>query len=115
MTLNEAIKHCYEVADREEKKADAMYPPTIELDDRYDSCRECAADHRQLAGWLEELKEFRAGKVCRPHGTWIEDVTDEQYMVRHGWKCSVCGKRQTFGTPNYCMMCGARMEGENNE
>ena len=41
MTLDEAIKHC------EEK-----------------SCgnSECAADHRQLADWLKELREYRNGK-----------------------------------------------------
>lgn len=40
MTLDEAIKHCKEVAE---------------------SCNnsECALDHKQLATWLEELKRFK--------------------------------------------------------
>lgn len=40
MTLDEAIKHCNEVAE---------------------SCNDlgCALDHKQLATWLEELKRFK--------------------------------------------------------
>ena len=41
MTLDEAIEHCKEVA-------------------KNSSCKECAEDHRQLAGWLKELKKLRA-------------------------------------------------------
>ena len=40
MTLDEAIKHCNEVAEENE-------------------CIECAAEHMRLAEWLTELKEFR--------------------------------------------------------
>ena len=40
MTIDEAIRHCEEVADK------------------MNDC-ECAADHRQLAEWLTELKELR--------------------------------------------------------
>jgi len=39
MTLEEAIKHCEEVADN-------------------NTC-ECAMEHRQLAEWLKELKAIR--------------------------------------------------------
>jgi len=39
MTLDEAIKHCEEVADSK--------------------CDECGAEHRQLAEWLKELKRLR--------------------------------------------------------
>ena len=40
MTIDEAIRHCEEVAEK------------------MNDC-ECAADHRQLAEWLRELKELR--------------------------------------------------------
>lgn len=40
MTLDEAIKHAYEVAAKEE-------------------CPECAEEHYQLAVWLEELKVLK--------------------------------------------------------
>ena len=39
MTLDDAIKHCQQVAD--------------------ESDCECADEHRQLAEWLQELKEFK--------------------------------------------------------
>lgn len=44
MTIDEAIKHCEEVADY----------------DCYDEKQfECASEHRQLAEWLKELKRDR--------------------------------------------------------
>lgn len=61
MTLDEAIRHCEEVAERYETRAKiidrrklgfALENPT--------ACRECAADHRQLAEWLMELKDLKA-------------------------------------------------------
>mgnify|MGYP006873063399 CR=1 FL=1 len=44
MKLDEAIQHCLESAERME----GPYGNT-----------KCAADHRQLAEWLKELKELR--------------------------------------------------------
>lgn len=44
MTLEEAIQHCYEVAERLRKD---------------NPCNSCAAEHEQLAHWLEELKKLR--------------------------------------------------------
>lgn len=62
LTLDEAIKHCLEVA---EQNTQGLYDaialggqnPTQEEIAR---CEECAADHRQLAEWLMELKDLRA-------------------------------------------------------
>ena len=42
MTIEEAIKHCEEVAN-----------------DRAGCCEDCAEEHRQLACWLKELKQYR--------------------------------------------------------
>ena len=39
ITIDEAIEHCYEVADKK--------------------CDDCGKEHLQLAKWLEELKESR--------------------------------------------------------
>ena len=52
MTIDEAIAHAREVASVQK-----------------DKCEKCAADHEQLAEWLEELKELRQGKA---------DVIDER-------------------------------------
>lgn len=60
LTLDEAIKHCLEVAGEQQMRADIE--EMIGVLDRWDveSCKECAADHRQLAEWLMELKDLRA-------------------------------------------------------
>jgi len=53
LTLDEAIKHCEEVAERYERMEDSH-------DDKLkEECLQCAADHRQLAEWLRELKEAK--------------------------------------------------------
>lgn len=43
MTLDDAIKHCYEVAERK--------------------CDDCGKEHLQLAKWLEELKNYKTADV----------------------------------------------------
>lgn len=48
MTLDEAIKHCEEVADSK--------------------CDECGAEHRQLAEWLKELKELKEDEERKNEG-----------------------------------------------
>lgn len=78
MTIDEAIRHCEEVAERYETRAKiidrrklgfALENPTV--------CHECAADHRQLAEWLQDLKtasfllgeainEMYKGTSCNP-------------------------------------------------
>ena len=42
ISIDEAIRHCYET-----------------YFERDDLCRECRKEHKQLAKWLEELKESR--------------------------------------------------------
>jgi hypothetical protein len=51
MTLDEAIKHCEEVADQLEGKDGYAYTDS--------TCDECAKEHRQLAEWLREVEESR--------------------------------------------------------
>ncbi|MBP5432212.1 hypothetical protein [Ruminococcus sp.] len=61
MTIDEAIKHCEEVAEQQE--ADSFIDRWSDDDEWSESlkenCRQCAADHRQLAEWLRELKEAK--------------------------------------------------------
>lgn len=59
MTLDEAIKHCLEVAEQNETQADKWQEEGGEEWGKTTACRECAADHRQLAEWLTELKDLR--------------------------------------------------------
>lgn len=77
MTLDEAIKHCDEVAESEEQKYKDWkgdYPHLKKID----SCIECAKEHRQLASWLKELKAYREAEeeICRKmeSGQWSDAV-----------------------------------------
>lgn len=68
MTIIEAIKHCEEVAKQNEtdailykncKEIKANMYEKLTAEKAENDCRECAADHRQLAEWLMELKDLR--------------------------------------------------------
>ncbi len=64
MTIDEAITHAEEVAEEKNKEADRIYRaysiyPSDDDALEYDDCIACAEEHRQLAGWLKELKEKR--------------------------------------------------------
>lgn len=61
LTLGETIKHCLEVANRKEMESEfetdcVCYAMTDKEREEY---KKCAAEHRQLAEWLTELKELR--------------------------------------------------------
>ena len=54
LTLDEAIKHCEEVAENQEQCAEKI----DKLDCDSTSMRKCANEHRQLAEWLKRLKRI---------------------------------------------------------
>lgn len=57
MTLEEAIRHCEEVAELNEHIA-TTFPEDGPAD--IEKCAACADEHRQLAEWLKELQTFRS-------------------------------------------------------
>lgn len=66
LTLDEAIKHCLEVAEEQSRLYSLCPCPCdgtkncMSLKNGKDmGCTKCAAEHRQLAEWLMELKEAR--------------------------------------------------------
>lgn len=62
MTLEEAIKHCEEVVERNLVDAYIIRINGNRLDmfgRTYEYCIQCAEEHRQLAEWLRELKTYR--------------------------------------------------------
>jgi hypothetical protein len=65
MTLDEAIKHCEKKAEELEKRLKPYQCVSInkklyEVNKKeWDSCLECAKEHRQLATWLKELKQLK--------------------------------------------------------
>ena len=68
MTLDEAIKHCLEVAEKNDGEAEVYDLLAKNHNNTYEKltasrfyadCAECAADHRQLAEWLTDYKELK--------------------------------------------------------
>lgn len=65
MTIDEAIKHCEEVAEEKELKAHNLKQcrdygnPKSTITSGVRECEACASEHRQLAKWLRELKAYR--------------------------------------------------------
>lgn len=54
LSLDEAIAHCLEVAEKNDKIADT-FEETLK---NKITCRECAQEHRQLAEWLRKLQTY---------------------------------------------------------
>ncbi len=86
MTLEEAIKHCEEVAEEKERSAKLHQRPDRNVKGsgkRYLSCLECADEHRQLAEWLKELKDYKDARVgC--------EYCKHNYREQHERPCSLC-------------------------
>lgn len=57
MTLDEAIKHCEEVA--EENEGMCRVEEAMGLGLQNAEMMKCASEHRQLAEWLRELKAYK--------------------------------------------------------
>lgn len=97
MTIDEAIKHCIEVAEKSEKTAlriGQQYEGTL-LDRDAKECRRCAADHRQLAEWLRELKELRGreqkiyDELAFLYGSPCNFSPQDEVMLMRG-RCEDC-------------------------
>lgn len=65
MTLEEAIKHCEEKTEELERRAEEIAMSDAEgvYQPQVGRCRECANEHRQLAEWLRELREYKEERV----------------------------------------------------
>ena len=82
MTIDEAISHALEVAERYERMEDSH-------DDKLkEECLQCAADHRQLAEWLKELKELSLQQNAPRLGS-IEEYHYELARCKTAfWSCN---------------------------
>lgn len=58
LTLEEAIVHAKEVAEKNYRGADFESIDSVD-DDIRTNCIKCAEEHEQLAEWLEELKSYK--------------------------------------------------------
>lgn len=86
LTLEEAISHYLELAEQEETQAEKIGRQFIgsAMDKRATDCRECAADHRQLAEWLMKLKEAKSIiRVCNKVLGFLLEHEIESASTRH--------------------------------
>ena len=97
MTIDEAIAHCLEVAEQEECFINYPHNDIVVDDLNIESRKRYAAEQRQLATWLKELKDLREfnckiydvlakqfGSPCN-----LSDAVD-RYMQENG-RCADCG------------------------
>lgn len=97
LTLEEAIVHAKEVAEKNYRGADFESIDYID-DDIKTNCIKCAKEHMQLAEWLEELKSYKEaeeqGLLVRlpcPVGTTVWDICGMD--IRENVVCGIeCGK-----------------------
>lgn len=97
LTLEEAIVHAKEVAEKNYRDADFESIDYID-DDIKTNCIKCAEEHMQLAEWLEELKSYKEaeeqGLLVRlpcPVGTTVWDICGMD--IRENVVCGIeCGK-----------------------
>ena len=108
MTLDEAIKHAEEVAEKFEslhERYENMDEDRLLFRVEENECKNCAEEHRQLANWLKELKQLREQEK---KGHWI-DHSDEGFV-----ECSECGSATNcdgnIADLHFCFSCGAKME-----
>jgi len=73
MTIDTAIRHCLDIADGQDKCAEISVSKHAK-----ERISQCAADHRQLAEWLTELKELEAKHwdECRQIAHYDDELKD---------------------------------------
>ena len=84
LTLDEAIKHCLEVAEWKdiESLTDRWNDGDEWSESIKDDCKQCAEEHRQIAKYLTELKELRV-KVIQLEKDYEEL---EKINSKHMWE-----------------------------
>ena len=106
MTLDESIKHEEEIANEYEKNAKHIrekMKSDIALSNA-DDLDKYAKNHRQIAGWLRELKTLKEHT-----GHWI--TLKDEWGDIHEAVCSYCDANGNHKW-HYCPNCGAKMEVE---
>jgi len=90
MTIEEAIKHAADIANKR--------------------CDECGHEHRQLCEWLLELKDRRM--KMEPAKVINLDETYDPFVMKSIsiGDCDNCGRRVARGLHEYCPGCGKELE-----
>ena len=122
MSIDEAIKHCEEVAEELENKYSYFLETakSQKLRDEEKNCKECASEHRQLAEWLKELKAYKANR--EGYCNWCSNLKDRHLRIEYYWiddegnTASYVGKTNQVATgiARFCPCCGRFIEMEVN-
>ena len=103
MNLDEAIKHCEEVAEKQDKLCEISVTERAK-----EQNSKCAEDHRQLAEWLKELRVFKSRK-----GQWLR-MSDLSEQEDDRYECSHCGnvihhknEMDLYTFNKWCGRCGS--------
>lgn len=112
MTIEEAIKHCEEVA--HEKRIESGECISVNDLKNAEACYECGKEHKQLALWLTELKQRREAAasyetinlskvagcdqfICKECGLHLEDwyrLDGDAWLEECEFKfCPNCGRK----------------------
>lgn len=114
MTIDEAIKHCLEVVENNEQFASGKWIGS-EGEANRQECEQCAADHRQLAEWLTELKDLRAEQneqyvfihelmsELKEAKRLLKAAVEDIYKARIGGNCELCCIPQDISKCDYDM------------
>lgn len=93
LTLEDAISHAKEVAEKNYRGADFESIDSVDNDIKT-NCIKCAEEHEKLAEWLEELKSY---KDLEEQGLLVKlpaNKNKEIYIISSKWTvCSECGSR----------------------
>lgn len=60
MMIDEAIRHCLEVAENKEQAVYDLIAFGYSNSQEREDCQKCAEEHRQLAEWLKDYKRLLA-------------------------------------------------------
>lgn len=101
MTLDEAIIHAEEQAELLEESARGC-----DLDDRVEkeiACKsgKCAAEHRQLAEWLKELREYKQQNVTVMDVGKTNFKPGDKFILELGQERRMFGEFEIVGTDLY--------------
>lgn len=84
LTIDEAIKHCLEVAEGQEQlgREGTWFEGEDWNEKARAQCRECAAEHRQLAEWLTELRDRQWVSVNERLPEIIDNTSSKDVLIQ---------------------------------
>ena len=117
MTIDEAISHAREVAEKKRRKAKLSPKDSVNVHIKSD-CLQCAQEHEQLAKWMEELKQYRAIGTPEECRAAVERNNEKTRIIDGVTEC--CGYDVGIDAfrielSKFCPVCGRKIERNGEE